>query len=112
MSEAARRAIIACLNDHFRSSSGDGWVFLSATIADLPEPVSAEIINAVATFDAFTPDNDPHGEHDCAMLTVGKHRVIWKIDYYRDTRSGKSDPDPADATTTLRVLTIMLAEEY
>lgn len=112
MSEAARRAIIARLNDNFRSSSGDGWVYLSAAIAELPEPVSAEIINAVARFDAFTPDNDLHGEHDCATLTVGEHRVIWKIDYYRDNRSGGSDPDPADATTTLRVLTIMLAQEY
>lgn len=112
MQQDTRRAIIARLNDRFRMSSGDGWVFLSQGIAHLPEPTAVEIVNAVCVFDAFTPDNDPYGEHDCAALTVGEHRIIWKIDYYRNKQSGRSDLDPADPATTLRALTIMLAEEY
>lgn len=112
MSNVSRRATIARLNDQFRESSGNGWVFLSQRVGALPVPTAAEMINAVCVFDAFTPDNDPFGEHDCAVLTVGEHRIVWKIDYYRDKRSGHGDADPADPTTTLRVLTIMLAEEY
>lgn len=112
MSDVTRRAIIARLNDEFRESAGNGWVFLSRMIAAFPVPTAGEIINAVSAFDNFTPDNDPFGEHDCAALTVGEHRIVWKIDYFRDKRSGEDDPDPADPTTTLRVLTIMLDEEY
>ena len=51
------------------------------------------------------------GEHDCAALSVGDLRIIWKIDYYDRHRSSHS-PDPASAKETRGVLTIMLAEEY
>jgi Protein of unknown function (DUF3768) len=42
-----------------------------------PDEVSA-VLAAVASFSAFDADNDPYGEHDCAVLTVGAERVIWK----------------------------------
>ena len=74
-----------------------------------PDTISA-ILAAVAGFSAFDADNDPCGEHDCAILTVGAERVIWKIDYYDRSLSGHS-PTPADPAVTTRVLTIMLVEE-
>ena len=71
----------------------------------------ADLLRAVAGFDAFTPDNDPHGEHDCAMVDAGPERVLFKIDYYGKDMFHHS-PDPADEAVTFRAMTVMLAEEY
>jgi hypothetical protein len=75
-----------------------------------PDAISA-ILAAVASFSGFDADNDPYGEHDCAVLTAGAERMIWKIDHYDRSLSGHS-PNPADPAVTTRAPTIMLAEEY
>lgn len=109
-SDKTRRATIARLNDHFRFTGEGGWTYLSRGVATLPILTREAVIRAVRHFADFTPKNDPHGEHDCALLCVGAHRIMWKIDYYpRD--DSQDDPDPADPVTTKRVMTIMLAEE-
>ena len=68
-------------------------------------------IRKVATFDDFTADNDPHGEHDFGSFDLAGDKFFWKIDYYDPTLEFGSD-DPADPTKTTRVLTLMLAAEY
>ena len=103
--------VIAALNDTLRRFHRGGMVAISRGVAALPRAVWAEVIEAVACFNAFTPDNDPYGEHDCAVVDVGGLRVIWKIDYYDPSRLYHSD-DPTDPQETRRVMTIMLAEEY
>src|SRR3546814_19263941 len=80
-------------------------------IAALGADKIVKIMLAVVSFNAFTPDNDPYKEHDCAILEVDGVRVLWKIDYYDLAFAGRS-PDPADPDLTLRLLTVMLAEEH
>lgn len=67
-------------------------------------------------FDAFTEDNDPHHEHDFGSIDYEGNRIFWKIDYYDHASFGTGrdmgSEDPSDAAKTLRVLTVMLAEEY
>lgn len=69
------------------------------------------ILKAVAAFNEFSEDNDPYGEHDFGALRVGESRLFWKIDYY-DKSLEAASPDPADPDLTVRVMTVMLAEEY
>lgn len=109
--EAERRATIARLNDHFRFTWEDGWVFLSAGVAAQAVPERDAIIHAVRHFDAFTPDNDPHGEHDYGVLTAEGLRIVWEITYYEHDLSNAAS-DRADPKKTKRVLAIVLAEEY
>ncbi|MEQ9178139.1 MAG: DUF3768 domain-containing protein [Nitratireductor sp.] len=103
--------VIAALNDNLRRFHQGGMVVISRGVAALSRPVWAEIIVAVAEFDRFTPDNDPYGEHDCAVVEVDGLTVIFKFDYFDPDMLHHSD-DPTDPAKTRRVMTIMLAEEY
>ena len=80
-------------------------------IAALSPSDQSAIREKVETFNAFTPDNDPHGERDFGAFEHDSKRVFWKIDYY-DTTLSKGSEDPADTKQTVRVLTVMLASEY
>ncbi len=70
-----------------------------------------KVAQAVISFDAFSEDNDPHGEHDFGALEVADQKIFWKIDYF-DLALNMHSPDPANRDVTHRVLTIMLASEY
>ncbi|MDB5650701.1 MAG: hypothetical protein JWL62_2221 [Hyphomicrobiales bacterium] len=75
------------------------------------EEFQRQVLALVRTFDAFDVENDPYQEHDFGSLLVEDLRVLFKIDYYDPSREAASS-DPADATDTQRVMTIMLADEY
>ena len=74
------------LNDRFRQTGTGGRVMVTRGVAAAGVTFISRALEAVRSFDAFTEDNDPHGEH--------------------------GSDDPADPEQTTRVLTIMLAEEY
>ena len=99
------------LNDRLRITRSGGMIHMTHGIAGLGLATVNAIFAAIASFSAFSEDNDPHGEHDCAVMEVEGHRVIWKVDYYDRGRTYHS-PDPADPKVTVRVMTVMLASEY
>ena len=59
------------------------------------------------------PGDDPYGERDFGAITFMGKRLFWKIDAYADDGSFTWGSDaPWDAAATIRVLTIMRADEY
>jgi hypothetical protein len=99
------------LNDQFRRSLTGGLLHITRGVIALGGKQQAAILDAIASFDGFSPENDPYGEHDFGALTIGGTRILFKIDYFDRALTGHS-PDPADPSVTTRVLTMMLAEEY
>lgn len=108
---------IATLNDQFRTSLGlvdipNCRAVITRSISMLPTKDHNSILSAIRSFDAFTAEDDPYGQRDFGAITTSWGvDVFWKIDYYDLKMSGGS-PDPSDAAATIRVLTVMLAEEY
>lgn len=111
MHGTVKSGAIRVLNDNFRSTFIGGQMFMTAGVSELPLDVKANVFLMVKTFNAFDKDNDPHGEHDFGGFEVAGETFFWKIDYYDcDCRCGSEDP--ADPDKTMRVLTIMRADEY
>jgi len=107
----ARTARIRELNDLLRKEREGGHMCVSNGVVALGYEVFCEIREKVKAFDAFTPANDPYGEHDFGNLTHNGHEIFWKIDYY-DNAQTYASPDPTDPSLTTRIITIMLASEY
>ena len=102
---------IKTLNDNFRKTFTGGRVMLTLGINTKPSNEIAEIIRKVKQFNNFTTANDPYEEHDFGSFDYKGQRIFWKIDYY-DRNLQYLSEDPADMSKTIRVMTIMLAEEY
>ncbi|MGV6888170.1 DUF3768 domain-containing protein [Rhodophyticola sp. SM2404] len=104
-------AKIAALNDRARQRLDPcRWVITQGVLACDPLTV-AQLLIAVEDFDAFTPNNDPHGERDFGVIKLNGNTFFWKFDCY-DVDLLMHSPDPSDPTVTTRVLTVMLADEY
>ncbi len=99
------------LNDVLRRTFTTGRVMLTKAVQELPEHDRARVLRAVQEFSSFTPANDPYGEHDFGRVTVAGEAYLWKIDYH-DNDLQHLSPDPADASVTSRVMTIMREDEY
>lgn len=121
-SQAERLARVAALNDALRRSihnPGRNQIVMTAGVVALIGNVAlfrgfrrrAEIIRIVRDYDNFTPDNDPIGEHDFGRFDFEDAILYWKIDYY-DVDLAFGSSDPANPDVTIRVLTILRADEY
>ncbi|TCQ16383.1 DUF3768 domain-containing protein [Rhizobium sp. PP-CC-3G-465] len=88
-----------------------GEMLVTTGIMALSAQDRVDVLRKVAAFDAFTEDNDPHGEHDFGAFEHNGTRYFWKIDYY-DLKREYHSPNPSDPEVTRRVLTVMHASEY
>ena len=112
-----QRETIRDLNDRFRAldQTIPGRIMITSGVQHLIAEHNGfglnDVVRAVQAFDKFDKDNDPYGQHYYGAFDFLNRRLFWKIDYYAPNLQHGSE-DPADLTKTVRVLTIMLAEEY
>lgn len=128
ISAREQAARIARLNDLARQAMGVACTVVATVgFRSLSDADQSRVREFIETFDAFTEDNDPHGERDFGCVyQLGdgrwtterprvredeRARVFWKLDYY-DRELRFASEDAADPAITRRVLTIMLADEY
>jgi hypothetical protein len=104
---------IGKLNDAFRRNpfNGGGKFFLTQSVVNLPQEISARAVTMMTEFSDFNEDNDPSAERDFGSFDLEGFTFFWKIDYY-DKKMECGSEDPADPTKTMRVLTLMLAQDY
>jgi len=106
-----KAAHIRELNDAFRQTFTGGRLLLTVGVDSLPDANKTAVLTKVQTFAAFDSGNDPYGEHDFVAVEHAGTRYFAKIDYYAPDMHHGSD-DPADPAKTVRVLTVMRADEY
>ena len=121
-------ARIARLNDLARRAMGVACTAIAtAGFRSLPNADQSQVRELIETYDAFTDDNDPHGERDYGSIYQlsdrcwtterprnpedERERVFWKLDYY-DRDMQFASKDAANPAITRRVLTIILSDEY
>ncbi|ANL87105.1 DUF3768 domain-containing protein [Rhizobium phaseoli] len=113
MTNDAKTARIRELNDELRTKGralNGRIVAMGGLVNDTPEK-RHQVFAAVVNYDAWTTGDDPYGEHDFGKVIVDGEAFIWKIDYYSlDEADGSEHPE--DQKTTIRVLTLMYAEDY
>ena len=103
---------IAELNDLCRKAMGvTGKLFQTSGINALSQSDQLAVREKVEMFNDFTKDNDPYGEREFGSFDHKGQKIYWKIDYYDQTLT-KGSENPSDPKQTIRVLTIMLADEY
>ena len=102
---------IRALNDQLRQNLATGVAVMTPGVAALGEEATALIIKTIAVFDDFCHANDPHEEHDFGSFEAEGHAIFFKIDYF-DRSLDYHSPDPTDPSVTVRVITVMLADEY
>ena len=101
---------IRMMNDEFRRSLIGGKLVITRGVETLKYR-KKRLFDLVREYENFSIENDPYGEHDFGSVVYQNSKYFWKIDYY-DRSLQKGSEDPSNSRITVRVLTIMLAEEY
>ena len=111
---------VADLNDQLRKDMFTGnmlkkhnlknKIVLTPGIAGLNLIDKEKVFASVKYYGNFNKNNNPWGEKDFGNFNFKKETFNWKIDYY-DNDMKYHSPDKTDPDKTIRVLTIMKAEE-
>lgn len=99
------------LNDTFRRTLTGGRLLITVGVSAMGPAHVAALLDKLREFEQFDEANDPYGEHDFGALDHDDKTFLWKIDYYAPSLDSAS-ADPTDPLQTVRVLTLMLAQEY
>ena len=99
------------LNDALRRTLQGGRIMMTRGVEALGLMIVSQLIDHLRTYDRFEEGNDPYGEHDFGAFDHDGNKFFWKIDYYSPSLDAGSE-DPSDPSKTVRVLTLLLAEEY
>jgi len=99
------------LNDDLRQHLTGGVAVITPGVAALGHAAVNRIVKTIAVFDDFCHANDPYEEHDFGSFEAEGHTIFFKIDYF-DRNLKYLSPDPTDPVVTVRVITVMLADEY
>jgi hypothetical protein len=67
---------IRALNDAFRRTFLGGAIMITSGIEAMPTDQRRTILQKIRAFDAFSEDNDPHGEHDFGGVDEGGVRCF------------------------------------
>lgn len=99
------------LNDQARRTLTGATVVLTRAVYGMDVERKYAILARVASFEDFSPENDPHGEHDMGFFECDGQAFFFAFSYY-DSSLQDSSEDPSDPGKTARVLTIGFAEDY
>lgn len=105
---------ISDLNDALRKNPltpGKNKVFITTGVSVLPPMDKMLILKKIINFNDFNEGNDPYGEHDFGCIEHHGLNYFFKIDYYDNSMTCGSD-DASNPDITIRVLTIMRADEH
>lgn len=103
--------LIAQKNDQCRQSLPHVHCYITRGLQALLDDQLGELLKTVRDFSDFTPANDPYGERDFGSFVFKGKKCFWKIDAFADSKLifGASTPLSPE---TVRVITLMLADEY
>lgn len=112
LNEEFRQKRIQRLNDALRHGKCEhGTVVITSGLQTKGQEYLTEVSQAVAGFNDFSEDNDPHLEHDFGATEINGDKIFWKVDYL-DLEMKNHSPDAANPAVTHRILTIMFEHEY
>ena len=106
-----RAEAIAQLNDQLRKTGIGGMVVVTKAVTHLPGFDAAVLMAALARYDGFNANNDPHGERDSGSLRLFDSDLLFKINYDDLALKFGSD-DPANAAATKRTLTVLTSADW
>ena len=109
--KSTQTARIRALNDELRNNFSQGHAVMTTGIAALGAEAVARIVKTIEVYDDFCHENDSYEEHDFGSFEAEGHTIFFKIDYF-DRNLKYHSPDPSDPVVTVRVITVMLADEY